>query len=183
VITAQTGVSFVEIYGEGDDVCRTWLEYSGEPGSIQRQLTLTEQDLRGRLPQDKRRGKIRLSIKSHGGGNLDIDDFKELCSKNSVVKLGNPITGLTAYRSKMLGLSQMEGSQPQELIFTSALRQDRVLSRIIFYHGSAFDGLEFVYDDDSRQLFGKQGGKEGGDSFDMGQSCIGTQHERSTELT
>ncbi|KAI1039733.1 hypothetical protein LB505_004619 [Fusarium chuoi] len=32
----------------------------------------------------------------------------------------------------------------------------------------AVDGMEFIYDDDSRQLFGKKGGKEGGDSFEFG---------------
>ena len=43
-----------------------------------------------------------------------------------------------------------------------------MLSRIVFYHGAFVDGLEFVYDDGSTQLFGKRGGKEGGDTFDMG---------------
>jgi len=42
-----------------------------------------------------------------------------------------------------------------------------VLSKVVVYHGSAVDGMEFVYDDDSRQLFGKKGGKPGGDVFDM----------------
>ncbi|KAI1030513.1 hypothetical protein LB503_012187 [Fusarium chuoi] len=31
----------------------------------------------------------------------------------------------------------------------------------------AVDGMEFIYDDDSRQLFGKKGGKEGGDTFEF----------------
>jgi hypothetical protein len=174
MLTAATGISFIEVYAEKDDVCRTWIEYPSENGSVQRHVSLTEQDLRNRLPENKRKGKMRLSVKSHGGGNLDIDDFNLLCSKESSFKLpgglpgGIPGMGRTAYRGKKLGLSQMEGSRPHEVVFTSALRQDRVLSRIIFYHGFAVDGLEFVYDDDSRQLFGKRGGKEGGDFFDMG---------------
>jgi hypothetical protein len=172
VVTAATGISYLEIFAEGDDVCHTWVEYPAENGAVQRNVSLSEQELRNRLPEKKRKGRMRLSIKSHGGGIVDIDDFKKLCSKDSSFKLGtgigSGIAGKTAYRGKLLGLSQTDGSQPDEVVFASALRQDRVLSRIIFYHGHAVDGLEFVYDDDSRQLFGKRGGKEGGDVFDMG---------------
>ncbi|KAK4653187.1 hypothetical protein QC762_505880 [Podospora pseudocomata] len=168
-VMAATGVSFIEIFGEGDDVCHSWIEYPAENGSIQRSVTLSEQDLRSRLPEGKRKGTIKLAIKSHGGGSLDIDDYSKFCSTKSCLKLPSALPGIpkNAYRGKKLGASQLEGSQPHEFIFTSALRQDRVLSRIIFYHGLAVDGLEFVYDDDSRQLFGKRGGKEGGDTFDM----------------
>ncbi|KAK3346268.1 putative peptidase family-domain-containing protein [Lasiosphaeria hispida] len=168
-VTAPTGIAYLEIFGDGDDVCHNWIEYSAENGPTQRQVTLGEQELRDRLPEEKKKGKLRICIKSHGGGELDIDDFKKLCSKESTLKVPSAIPGLgkTAYRGKKLGLSQMENSEPHELIFASAMRQDRVLSRIIFYHGFALDGLEFVYDDDSRQLFGRKGGKEGGDIFDM----------------
>jgi len=167
LVTAAAGVAYLEIFGEGDDVCHSWIEYPLESSSLQRQVTLTEAELRARLPENKRRGRMKVCIKSWGGGNLDIEDFRQLSSKESSTKLGNALLGKTAFRSCKLGLSQMEGSQPEEIIFTSALRQDRVLSRIVFYHGFAVDGLEFVYDDDSRQLFGKRGGKPGGDYFDM----------------
>ncbi|KAL2024777.1 hypothetical protein VTK56DRAFT_5598 [Thermocarpiscus australiensis] len=169
-VTAATGVAYVEIYGEGDDVCHSWIEYPPENGAVQRMVSLSEHDLRNRLPEGKRKGRLRISAKSYGGGTLDVDDFGKLCSsKESCLKLPSALPGLpkTAFRGKKLGLSQMEGSEPQELVFTSALQQDRVLSRVIFYHGLAVDGLEFVYDDGSRQLFGKRGGKKGGDSFDM----------------
>lgn len=165
VTNAPSGISFIEIIGEGDDVCRTFIEYGLEGTPAPRWVTLNDLDLRSRLPEDKRRGKMRVCIKSMAGGNLDIDDFKRLCSKETAVKLGS---GKTAYRCKQVGSSRMEGSESQEIIFSSTVRQDRVLSRIIFYHGLAVDGLEFVYDDDSRQLIGKTGGKEGGDSFEMG---------------
>lgn len=164
-ITAATGVSFIEIYAEGDDVCHTWIEYSTENNSVQRNLTLTEQELRDRLPENKRRSKLRVCIKSRGGGNLEVNDFHNLCSKASSLKLS---FGKSAFRSEKLGFSQMEGSQPQEFVFTSAKEKTRVLSRIVFYHGFALDGLEFFYDDNSSQLFGKRGGKPGGDSFEMG---------------
>ncbi|OIW26824.1 hypothetical protein CONLIGDRAFT_489852 [Coniochaeta ligniaria NRRL 30616] len=169
LVTAATGLSFLEIYGEGDDLCHAWIEYAPENGSVQRHVSVSEQDLRNRLPEAKRKGKLKVSIKSNGGGSLDIDDFSQLCSKQSAFRLPSTVPGMgkMAYRGKKLGLSQMEGSQPHEFVFTSVLRSDRVLSRIVFYHGFALDGMEFVYDDDSRQLFGKRGGKPGGDVFDL----------------
>ncbi|RYP69997.1 hypothetical protein DL769_005110 [Monosporascus sp. CRB-8-3] len=164
IVTAATGVSFIELYAEGDDVCHSWLEYGSENGSIQRNLCLKEQELREHLPPNKRRLKLKVCIKSHGGGNLDIDNFTSLCSKASSFKLGS---GQLAFRSKKLGMSKMENSRPQEFVFTSSLHQNRVLSRIVFYHGFALDGIEFFYDDGESQLFGKRGGKPGGDSFEM----------------
>lgn len=174
-VTAATGIAYLEIFGEGDGECHHWIEYPpAENGSIQRMVALSEQDVRNRLPEGKRKGRLRISVKSYGGGTLDVDDFGKLCSKESCLKLPSAMPGLpkTAFRGKKLGHSQMEGSEPHEVVFTSALRQDRVLSRVIFYHGLCVDGMEFVYDDDSRQLFGKRGGKEGGDSFDMGMSAL-----------
>ncbi|KAI1082596.1 putative peptidase family-domain-containing protein [Whalleya microplaca] len=165
VITAATGVSFIEIYPEGDDLCHTWIEYPFENGHVQRILDLTEQQLREKLPENKRRLKIKVCIKSRGGGNLEIGDFHSLCSKGSSLKLST--FGQSAYRSEKLGSSQMEGSEPHEFIFTSVKEKTRVLSRIVFYHGFALDGLEFFYDDESSQLFGKRGGKPGGDTFEM----------------
>jgi hypothetical protein len=174
LVTAATGLSFLEIYGEGDDVCKAWIEYSCENGQVQRHVSLSESELRARLPEQKRKGKMRVCIKSHGGGNLDIDDFSELRSKQSSFRLPNPIPGMgkLAFRGKKLGLSQMEGSQPCEFVFSSALQPRLMMTRIIFYHGFALDGIEFVYDDDSRQLFGKRGGKPGGDVFDLGMFTI-----------
>jgi hypothetical protein len=166
---AATGISFVEIYGDGDDVCRTWIEYPSDGGHVQRQITLTELDLRGRLPENKRKGRVKVSIKSYGGGSMDIDDFRTFASKSSSVKLEG---GKVAFRSHKLGHSKMDGSMPQDIVFTSSVRHDRVLSRVIVYHGSAVDGMEFVYDDDSSQLFGKNGGKKGGDAFDLGKQRL-----------
>jgi hypothetical protein len=154
----------VEIYGEGDDVCRTWVEYPSDGGHVQKQITLTELDLRGRLPENKRKGRVKVSIKSYGGGSMDIDDFRTFASKSSSVKLEG---GKVAFRSHKLGHSKMDGSSSQDIVFTSSIRHDRVLSRVIVYHGSAVDGMEFIYDDDSSQLFGKNGGKKGGDTFDL----------------
>jgi hypothetical protein len=129
-------------------------------------VALKELELRERLPESKRNagGPLRLCIRSHGGGCLDIDDFRKLCSKDaSSFRLTN---GKAAFRSKKLGLSQMEGTAPHEVVFESAVKQTRVMTRIIFHAGFALDGLEFVYDDDSTQLFGKRGGSP--HAFDLG---------------
>lgn len=173
-VTAATGVAYVEIFAGDDDVCRAWVEFPpAENGCPPRLVSLSEQDLRGRLPDGRRSkaGRLRISVKSCGGGSLDVDDLGRLCSKDSyLVRLPGALPGLprSAFRGTRLGLSRMEGSEPHEVVFASALRQDRVLSRVVFYHGLAVDGIEFVYDDDSRQLFGKRGGKKGGDAFDLG---------------
>ncbi len=179
-VTAATGVSYVEIYADGDDVCRAWIEYPPENGApVRRLVTLSEADLRAKLPEQqgggKRKGKLRISVKSYGGGSLEVEDFTALCCKEAAcVKIPSAVPGLpkTALRGKKLGLSQMEGSAPCEFVFTSVLADHRVLSRVVFYHGFAVDGIEFVYDDDSRQLFGKKGGKEGGSTFDMGMDLL-----------
>lgn len=172
VVMAATGIAFIELFAEDDDLCRKWIEYPLENNSVQRQLTLNDRELREKLPENKRKGRLRVSVKSHGGGSLDIDDFKKLCSKESSFKLTPGPLGKTAYRGKPLGHSAMDGTEPQEIIFESGGKQNRVLSRIIFYHGYAVDGMEFVYDDDTTQLFGKRGGKEGGDAFDFGMSFL-----------
>jgi hypothetical protein len=169
VATAATGISYVEVRAEGDDVCHTWIEYPAENGTVQRQVALVEQDLRHRLPEDKQKGRIRLKITSHGGGMLEIDDFKKLCSKASSVKLEN---GATAFRSLKLGVSQPEESKPQEVLFKSASKAERVLSRIAFYQSDAVDGIEFVYDDDSTQLFGKKEKQENGLTFELGTAYV-----------
>jgi hypothetical protein len=175
-VTAATGVAYVEIFGEGDDVCHVWIEYPPENGgSVQRVVTLSEQDLRSRLPEAKRKGKLRVEVRSLGGGCLEIDDFAKTCSKEvATLKIPSAVPGLpkTAFRGKKLGHSAMEGSEAHEFVFASALRQDRVMSRVVVYHGLSVDGLEFVYDDDSRQLFGKKGGKPGGDVYELGKSYL-----------
>lgn len=167
LVTAATGVAYIEIYAEGDDVCHAWVEYGdgNGHGPIQRLVTLTEQDLRNRLPENCRRSKIRLSVKSFGGGNQDVADFGLLASKASSLKLSN---GKLAFRGNKLGLSQLPGSEPHEVIFESTVKRTKWLTCVRVYHGFAVDGLEFMYEDSSTQLFGKRGGTSGGSEFPLG---------------
>lgn len=168
LVTAVTGIAYIEIFTEGDDLCHTWSEYGDGNcnGPIQRLITLTEQDLRNRLPEERRKSKLRLSIKSYGGGSQDIADFGQLTSKASSLKLS---TGQMAFRGTKLGHSQLQGSEPQEVILESALNKIKLLTHVRVYHGMAIDGLEFVYEDSSTQLFGKRGGTNGGSAFPIGQ--------------
>ncbi|KAK2612120.1 hypothetical protein QQS21_001850 [Conoideocrella luteorostrata] len=164
--TAATGISFVEILGEGDDVCRAWLEYKTENGPVQRQLALNEQDLRARLPETKRTGRMSISIKSHGGGHLTIDNFKDFTSKGSMIKLAG---GKMASRGQKLGDYETAACEQQEFIFTSVEKQGRVMSQITAYHNSSLQGLEFSYDDNTSQILGKGEGNEECGTFEFGE--------------
>ncbi|SPO01348.1 related to jacalin-like lectin domain-containing protein [Cephalotrichum gorgonifer] len=163
VAMAATGISFLEIVAEGDEVCRAWIEYPVENNTPQRQVILNEQDLRSKLPGKPRKGgKLRVHVRSYGGGSLDIPDLKQMCSKASTLKLGG---GKVAYRGKMItGPMRREGAGREkcEIVFMGDAKQNnRVLSRIMAYHGQSLDGLEFVYDDGSTQLFGAKPGGDG----------------------
>lgn len=165
LVTSSSGIAFVEIYVQGDDLCRHWIEYvdrSNGPTPAPRQITLTEQDLRERVGDPKGTKKLRLKIFSLGQSDHEVDDFSQLVSKGAGMKLPG---GRLGFRGSKLGFSQMEGSQPQELILQSASEKHKLLTCVRVYHGFALDGLEFVFADGETQLFGKKGGKDGGDEF------------------
>jgi len=61
----------------------------------------------------------------------------------------------------------MEGSQPQEVVFDSAIQQTKLLTQVRVYHGFALDGMEFVYEDSTSQLFGKRSEKSGPSEFNL----------------
>jgi len=156
MVTAPSGLAYMEIYLDGEDLCRHWQEFNEAPNSgIWRQKEFTEQELRARLPEDPRKAKLKLSIKSLAGGSHEIEDFCLLASKASRVKLPN---GQLGFRSSKSGLSQMNGSTPNQVILHSAVHQSTLLTQVKFYHGFALDGVEFCYEDSTSQLFGKRGG-------------------------
>ncbi|TVY73332.1 putative zinc metalloproteinase [Lachnellula suecica] len=167
IVTAASGVAYLEIFTQGDDLCHFWQEFGDGNGNgpIQKQVVLTEQELRGRLPEDRKKSKLKLSIKSIAGGSHEVEDFGQLASKASRFKLPN---GQLAFRSSKLGLSQMEGSQPDEVVFGSTVHQTKLMTCVRVYHGFALDGIEFFYEDATSQLFGKKGGEAGGSEFNLG---------------
>ena len=166
--TAPTGIAFIEIFTEGDDVCPAWIECSncegGTSGAFSRQVMLSESDLKARLPEEKKKRRMKLVIHSAGQGSHTVEDFL-LMSKSSIVKLPN---GQPGFRSGKLGASNQEGSRPEVVILQSALAQTKLLTSIKVFHGFAIDGVEFFYEDSTSQLFGKRGGKAGGSEFIFG---------------
>jgi len=166
LVTAATGVAFIELYAEGDDLCKAHLEYIDFNGSSgpPKQIMLSESDLRSRLADDKQKKKLKLEIHSVGQGKHVVEDFTQLNPKSTRVKLPN---GQMAFRGGKLGYSQMEGSRPQEILLLSAYDQRKLLTQVKVYHGFALDGIEFVYEDATTQLFGVRSGKPGGSEFSL----------------
>ena len=172
MVTAVTGIAFIEIFIDGDDICHAWMEYvsadSAGANAAPRQLMLAESDIRSRLPENKKNTKrLKLDIHSIGKGKHTVDDFIQLKSKTSIVKMAN---GQLGYRGSKLGFSQMDGSRPDETILRCAINQKVLLTSIRVYHGLAVDGLEFCYEDSTTQLFGTRGGTPGGTEFSFGTS-------------
>ncbi|KAL2355965.1 putative zinc metallo proteinase [Cryomyces antarcticus] len=163
LLTAATGIAFIELFTEGDDLCHTWIEYVNST-NVMRQVTLTDADLRARLPEDRRTRKLKLKIFSGGGGDHTVEDFAQLTTKAARTKLPD---GRLGFRSSKLGFSNMDGSSPEEVILESAHIQTKLLLKIKIYHGFCLDGLEFFYEDGTSQLFGKRGGKPGGSTFEL----------------
>ncbi|KAL1642757.1 hypothetical protein SLS58_005261 [Diplodia intermedia] len=168
LITAESGIAWIELYPEGDDVCHTSIEYLQNDGNTigPRLLTVTEADLRAKLPSNKRKKPLRMEVFSYGGSKHVVDDVSKLGAKSNKTKLPD---GRKGFIGSKLGFSQLEGSQPQEVLLSSSYitKKRIVLMSIRVYHGFAVDGIEFFYDDDTSQLFGKRGGKPGGDEFKL----------------
>jgi hypothetical protein len=196
VLIASAGISFIQIHPEGDDdVCRSWIDYVGPDlrnAGLPSKVTLSGAELRARIPESKRKGKLKVEVFSGSSTKLTIDDFYEILSQSYLVTLParrsalrkdegitmnafNRLTDLPqsyetrqGFKGKRLGYSRMEGSRSQELILDSTNLQTKLLTSVRVYHGFAVDGLEFLYEDGHSQLFGRRGGKIGGDEFLFG---------------
>jgi hypothetical protein len=163
IATSKSGIAWVELCTEGDDVCHYWREWPEIENQYPRQVALVDAELRGLLPKEKQKSRLKLEIFSAGGGKHVVEDFNQLANqKLARVKLPD---GRWGYRGSKLGYSQMEGSEPQELILESAHIQPKLLLSIRVYHGFAIDGIEFFYENQESQLFGKRGGTPGGSEF------------------
>jgi hypothetical protein len=160
MITAASGVAFIELFAEGDDACGAFIEYvNGDVGNsaIPRQVTVTESELRHELPEKKRNKKLRLEIYSGSLSSHTVPDVSLLKAKHSTVKLPN---GQSGYKGNRLGSPVAEGSAEEQLILECAFLQTKLLTSIKVYHGSAVEGLEFCYEDSTSQLFGKKDASE-----------------------
>jgi len=167
LITATSGIAFIEIFAEGDTECKSFIDFTvDERASLSRQITLTENEIRQKLSEDCNNKRIRLEIHSAGQGKQAVEDVGFLLSKAATVKLPN---GKIGYRGHKLGFSQMEGTRPEEVMLSCSYQQKTLLTSIKVYHGFALDGIEFCYENSTSQLFGKRGGKEGGSEFVFGE--------------
>ena len=165
ICSAATGISFVEIRTHGDELCRQWLDFTNtDPrhSVIPRQITLAESDIRARLPEDKRKAKLSLTIFSGSSRSDKIEDVEDFLSKKNVVTLphvrqapkrdegltmntyNNVVHGLSksldtrlGFRSKKLGHSQLNGSKAEELILESTHLQTKLLTSVKVYSGYA----------------------------------------------
>ena len=172
LVTAGSGVAFIELQPQGEQLCTTWIEYpfiKGEKSlEPERQVLLTESDLRNRLPEKLRKKTLRIDIHSRGGGKHTVEDISELTSKKALVKMAK---GQIGFRGSKIGESKMAGSTPEEIIMHNAVSSTRVLMSIKVYHcQQAIEGMEFVYEDRSTQLFGKRGSTA--DEFFLGKLSI-----------
>ncbi|WPH04350.1 Hypothetical protein R9X50_00724000 [Acrodontium crateriforme] len=167
LVTAQSGVAWIELFPEGDDVCHHWIEYFDQnaPGSGGPKLvTLTEQSLRDRLPEKKRKKPLAFRVFSCGGGDHEVQNFAQLASKEGRIKLPD---GRPGFKSSKYGSSQMEGSQYQETILGICQKASKLMRNVKVYHGQSIDGIEFFYEDGESALFGKRGGTPGGSDFPL----------------
>lgn len=175
LVTAATGVAWVEITPEGDDVCHHWIEFldpSAGPAAAPRQVTLTESQLRERIPAEKRKRRLAIKVFSCGGGELEVHDFAQLCGKESRIKL---VDGRFGFRSARLGSGAGSGGKTEEVILPLAAgsggsptrMKTKLMTSIRVFHGSSLDGIEFLFEDGTSQLFGQRGGKPGGSEFSL----------------
>lgn len=170
LFTAASGIAFMELYAEGDTFCHKYIEYlntESSPNGLPRQVTVTETELRQRVYGTEKEKKkniknIKVVVVSGSLGSYTVENIGDLKSKNALVKLPKNQPG---YKSGRLGDSAMEGSQQEQLLLDCASTKPKLLTSIKVYHGCALDGLEFCYEDATTQLFGKRGGKPGGDEF------------------
>ncbi|KAF4556253.1 Zinc metalloproteinase-like protein [Elsinoe fawcettii] len=158
VITSANGIAWLELRVENEDLCHTWIEYvdaTGNPSSAPRQITVTEQELRGRMKENVKSKKLEVKVFSCDGQDHEVKDFGQLVGKTSKLKLPD---GRPAFRGAKLGLSGMDGSKPEEVIWQSAYIQTKLLTHVRAWAGYALDGIEFFYEDGTQQLLGKRGG-------------------------
>ncbi|KAL4885141.1 putative peptidase family-domain-containing protein [Aspergillus karnatakaensis] len=160
LLTATTGIAFIELYAEGDQVCRHFMEYintESTSNGLPKQVTVTESELRQRVfgSEKEKKKQIKLSVFSGALGSFTVDSVSNLKSKNSQVKLPKGV----GFRGCKLGISQLPETQSEQLLLDCAFQYTKLLTSIRIYHDAKVHGLEFFYEDATSQLFGKQDGK------------------------
>lgn len=180
IVQAPSGIAFIETRLDGADLCHQWSEYlNPDPRnpSLPRQVIVNEADIRAKLPEDKKKSRISLSIWSGSASMAEISDLSDVLSPKNVIVL--PPVKLSSknddglmmtmvgksfgdkrlgFKSKKLGASSMQDSRPHEIVLQSSIYSSKLLLSVKVWAGLAVDGLEFCYEDGTSQLFGKAGG-------------------------
>ena len=171
IVTATTGVAYVEIFADKEDHCRARMECGTgdvQAGGPPRLVNLTEEDLRERLTHNRKAKEIKAVIHSARLGQETIENFVHLSKgKEHIVKLPNGRHGFIGWK---LGTSQPEHTKPEQFLIESAFVQKKLLICIRVYHGTALAGLDFMYEDSTSQLFGKK--TERSDDFMFGERLL-----------
>lgn len=192
LFSASTGIAHIEVRVDGEDLCKQSFEYmssGSRTNALPRQVRLSEAEIRAKLPEDKKKSKIALEIFCGGSRSIKIADVGEILSKaytvnlpqtrqapkkdegltmntyNNVMGLGQSMAKRQGFKSLKLGASLQQGTQEQAVVLESLTLQTKLLTSIKVYSGFALDGIEFCFEDGHSQLFGKRGGKPGGDEF------------------
>ena len=154
IVMARSGLNFVEIRVAGESFCDYFFEYAETANGFLRQVVLTREKLKSKLPAHLRSRALGIKACSHGGGDYSVDDVARALTKIKMPK------GRIGFVGPSYGQSAMEGSRPLELLFDHVVKKERFLRTVRVHYGNAVDGLEFLYDDGTSQLFGAKGGRQ-----------------------
>jgi hypothetical protein len=148
VVSSSSGVTLILIYT--GDTYRTFIEYTSKP---EREVMIQEEFLRSKLPDVPKNAPITLKIFSASQGETVVEDFQ--AARNMKVQL--PKGHGTAYMSAVFGAATPD-SQSQEVILQSITTGSLLTGIRVFHNSTGLEGLEFLYEDTSSQLFGSRGG-------------------------
>jgi hypothetical protein len=148
VVSSSSGVTLILIYT--GDTYRTYIEYTSKP---EREVMIQEEFLRSKLPDVPKNAPITLKIFSASQGETVVEDFQ--AARNMKVQL--PKGHGTAYMSAVFGAATPD-SQSQEVILQSITTGSLLTGIRVFHNSTGLEGLEFLYEDTSSQLFGSRGG-------------------------
>lgn len=137
LVKSKSGILVVEIYLEGDEFPRSWIEYVEKSVF---EAILSEHELRSRADGE---GKIRINIIALNGSSTSTDDITDLLETQQVSQLGR------VWKSAKLGLHAGSPS--------SVIPPNEPLLNIRVHSGRCLDGVEFFTERHSF-LFGKRGG-------------------------
>jgi hypothetical protein len=149
---APTGIAWMAVYPNGGDHDIRYSHLVSKEGTYSKEIKLHE-EVKRLLSDAKQTRSARVELFSCGNGTLNIENYTEFANpKKARLKLPD---GRPAYRGSPLGYSQLPGSRPQEVIFDSSVNQRVLMTSVRVHYGSAIDGLEFLYENGTSQVFGE----------------------------